>query len=92
MQCRKMRWCRCRSRCVHFKLYAAFKLALFTVLPYCNFSGYIDIVIAVARLMRVRLPKLRSSVLSFLIIDFWNVAYHALHMLKTYVYNLCWWR
>jgi alginate O-acetyltransferase complex protein AlgI len=40
------------------KLYAAFKLAVvYPFFLYANFSGYIDIVIALARLMRVRLPE-----------------------------------
>jgi D-alanyl-lipoteichoic acid acyltransferase DltB (MBOAT superfamily) len=56
---------------------------------YCNFSGYIDIVIALARLMRVILPEnfdrpfAASSAL-----DFWNRWHMTLsNWLKTYVYN-----
>jgi len=56
---------------------------------YANFSGYIDIVIALARLMRVRLPENFDrpfSASSFL--DFWNRWHITLSMwLKTYVYN-----
>src|SRR5277367_5301263 len=56
---------------------------------YANFSGYIDIVIALARLMRLRLPENFDrpfSASSFL--DFWNRWHITLSMwLKTYVYN-----
>lgn len=56
---------------------------------YANFSGYIDIVIAIARLMRVRLPENFNrpfSATSFL--DFWNRWHMTLsNWLKTYVYN-----
>jgi alginate O-acetyltransferase complex protein AlgI len=72
------------------KLLSAFRLV--TVYPlflYANFSGYIDIVIALARLMRVRLPEnfdrpfAASSVL-----EFWNRWHITLsNWLKTYVYN-----
>ena len=72
------------------KLYAAFRLAVvYPLFLYANFSGYIDIVIALARLMRVRLPEnfdrpfAASSVL-----DFWNKWHMTLsNWLKTYVYN-----
>jgi D-alanyl-lipoteichoic acid acyltransferase DltB (MBOAT superfamily) len=72
------------------RLWAAFQVA--TVYPaflWANFSGYIDIVIALARLMRVRLPEnfdrpfSASSVLIF-----WNRWHITLsNWLKTYVYN-----
>jgi D-alanyl-lipoteichoic acid acyltransferase DltB (MBOAT superfamily) len=56
---------------------------------YANFSGYIDIIIALARLMRVRLPENFDrpfSASSFL--DFWNRWHITLSSwLKTYVYN-----
>jgi alginate O-acetyltransferase complex protein AlgI len=56
---------------------------------YADFSGYIDIVIALARLMRIRLPENFNrpfSASSFL--DFWNRWHITLSMwLKTYVYN-----
>jgi D-alanyl-lipoteichoic acid acyltransferase DltB (MBOAT superfamily) len=72
------------------KLFAGFRLA--TVYPfflYANFSGYIDIVIALARLMRVRLPENFDrpfSASSF--IEFWNRWHITLSTwLKTYVYN-----
>jgi D-alanyl-lipoteichoic acid acyltransferase DltB (MBOAT superfamily) len=72
------------------KFYAAFRLAvLYPLFLYCNFSGYIDIVIALARLMRVRLPENFDrpfSASSF--IDFWNRWHITLSKwLKTYVYN-----
>jgi alginate O-acetyltransferase complex protein AlgI len=72
------------------KLYAACRL--FVIPPffvYANFSGYIDIVIALARLMRVRLPENFDrpfSASSFL--DFWNRWHITLSTwVKTYVYN-----
>jgi len=73
-----------------YKLYAAFCLAsVYPLFLYANFSGYIDIVIALARLMRVQLPEnfdrpfTASSVL-----DFWNRWHMTLSKwLKTYVYN-----
>jgi D-alanyl-lipoteichoic acid acyltransferase DltB (MBOAT superfamily) len=75
---------------VSFKLYAAFRLAVvFPLFLYCNFSGYIDIVIALARLMRIRLPENFDrpfAAPSF--IDFWNRWHITLSTwLKTYVYN-----
>jgi D-alanyl-lipoteichoic acid acyltransferase DltB (MBOAT superfamily) len=72
------------------KAVAAFKLAVvYPFFLYCNFSGYIDIVIALARLMRVRLPENFDrpfAASSFL--DFWNRWHITLSTwLKTYVYN-----
>ena len=72
------------------KFYAAFRLAtVYPIFLYANFSGYIDIVIALARLMRVRLPENFDrpfSASSF--IDFWNRWHITLSTwLKTYVYN-----
>jgi len=75
---------------VSLKLFAAFRLAVvYPLFLYSNFSGYIDIVIALARLMRVRLPEnfdrpfAASSVL-----EFWNRWHVTLsNWLKTYVYN-----
>jgi D-alanyl-lipoteichoic acid acyltransferase DltB (MBOAT superfamily) len=72
------------------KIYAAFKLTVvYPFFLYTNFSGYIDIVIAIARLMRVRLPENFDrpfSASSFL--DFWNRWHITLSTwLKTYVYN-----
>jgi D-alanyl-lipoteichoic acid acyltransferase DltB (MBOAT superfamily) len=72
------------------KIYAAFRLAIvYPFFLYANFSGYIDIVIALARLMRVRLPENFDrpfSASSF--VDFWNRWHITLSTwLKTYVYN-----
>ncbi len=72
------------------KLFVAFRLTVvYPLFLYANFSGYIDIVIALARLMRLRLPEnfdrpfAASSVL-----DFWNRWHMTLsNWLKTYVYN-----
>jgi len=75
---------------VEFKVWAAIRIVvLYPFFLYCNFSGYIDIVIAIARLMRVRLPENFDrpfSASSFL--DFWNRWHITLSTwLKTYVYN-----
>jgi len=72
------------------KLVSAFGLAVvYPFFLYANFSGYIDIVIALARMMRVRLPENFDrpfSASSFL--DFWNRWHITLSSwLKTYVYN-----
>jgi len=72
------------------KMFSAFRLAVaYPFFLYANFSGYIDIVIALARLMRVRLPENFDrpfSASSFL--DFWNRWHITLSTwLKTYVYN-----
>jgi len=75
---------------VSLRLSAAFRLAVvYPFFLYSNFSGYIDIVIALARLMGVRLPEnfdrpFSSS--SFL--EFWSRWHITLSTwLKTYVYN-----
>ena len=75
---------------VNLKLFSALRLIiLYPLFLYANFSGYIDIVIALARLMRVRLPENFDrpfSASSFL--DFWNRWHITLSTwLKTYVYN-----
>jgi D-alanyl-lipoteichoic acid acyltransferase DltB (MBOAT superfamily) len=75
---------------LHLKLFSAFRLVIiYPFFLYANFSGYIDIVIALARLMRVRLPENFDrpfSASSFL--DFWNRWHITLSTwLKTYVYN-----
>jgi D-alanyl-lipoteichoic acid acyltransferase DltB (MBOAT superfamily) len=72
------------------KFFAAFQLAaVYPFFVYSNFSGYIDIVTALARLMRVRLPENFDrpfSSASFL--DFWNRWHITLSTwLKTHVYN-----
>jgi len=72
------------------KLYAAFRLALvYPLFLYANFSGYIDIVIALARLMRVRLPENFARPFSASsVLEFWNRWHITLSTwLKTYVYN-----
>jgi alginate O-acetyltransferase complex protein AlgI len=72
------------------KIYAAFRLAVFYPLfLYANFSGYIDIVIALARLMRVRLPENFDRPFSASsALEFWNRWHMTLsNWLKTYVYN-----
>jgi alginate O-acetyltransferase complex protein AlgI len=72
------------------KLLAALEVAVvYPLFLYANFSGYIDIVIALARLVRLRLPENFDrpfSASSFL--DFWNRWHITLsNWLKTYVYN-----
>jgi D-alanyl-lipoteichoic acid acyltransferase DltB (MBOAT superfamily) len=72
------------------KMLSAFRLTvLCPFFLYLNFSGYIDIVIALARLMRVRLPENFNrpfSASSFL--DFWSRWHITLSTwLKTYIYN-----
>jgi D-alanyl-lipoteichoic acid acyltransferase DltB (MBOAT superfamily) len=72
------------------RLLAAFKLSvIYPFFLYNNFSGYIDIVIGIARLLRIRLPENFDrpfSAASFL--DFWNRWHITLSLwLKTYVYN-----
>jgi D-alanyl-lipoteichoic acid acyltransferase DltB (MBOAT superfamily) len=75
---------------VEHKLLAAIQLTVaYPLFLYANFSGYIDIVIALARLMRIQLPENFNrpfSASSFL--DFWNRWHITLSKwLKTYVYN-----
>jgi D-alanyl-lipoteichoic acid acyltransferase DltB (MBOAT superfamily) len=75
---------------VTLKLYAAFRLAIiYPLFLYANFSGYIDIVIALARLMRVRLPEnFNRPFAASSVLDFWNRWHITLsNWLKTYVYN-----
>ena len=72
------------------RLFAAFRVAVvYPFFLYSNFSGYIDIVLGLARLMRVRLPENFDrpfSASSF--IDFWNRWHITLSTwLKNYVYN-----
>lgn len=72
------------------KVYAAFKLAVvYPCFLYANFSGYIDIVIAMARLMRVRLPEnFNRPFSSASVLEFWNRWHITLSTwMKTYVYN-----
>jgi D-alanyl-lipoteichoic acid acyltransferase DltB (MBOAT superfamily) len=64
-------------------------VASYPLYLYCNFSGYIDIVIGMARLLRVELPENFNRPFSsgnFLV--FWNRWHITLSTwLKTYVYN-----
>ncbi len=72
------------------RLFAAFRLVVvYPFFLYANFSGYIDIVIALARLMRVRLPENFDRPFSASsVLEFWNRWHMTLSSwLKTYVYN-----
>ena len=72
------------------RLLAAFCLAIVSpIFLYANFSGYIDIVIGLARLMRVRLPENFDRPFSASsVMDFWNRWHMTLsNWLKSYVYN-----
>lgn len=72
------------------KLYAAFRLiVMYPLFLYSNFSGYIDIVIALARLMRIRLPEnFDRPFAASSVMDFWNQWHITLSTwFKTYVYN-----
>jgi D-alanyl-lipoteichoic acid acyltransferase DltB (MBOAT superfamily) len=72
------------------KFFAAVRLAVvYPFFLYANFSGYIDIVIALARLMRVRLPENFNRPFSASsVLEFWNQWHITLsNWLKTYVYN-----
>jgi len=75
---------------IEHKLISVIQLTIaYPLFLYANFSGYIDIVIALARLMRIQLPENFDrpfSASSFL--DFWNRWHITLSKwLKTYVYN-----
>jgi alginate O-acetyltransferase complex protein AlgI len=63
--------------------------ASYTIYIYFNFSGYTDIVIGIARFLRIKLPENFNRPFSadnFL--EFWNRWHMTLsHWLKTYVYN-----
>jgi alginate O-acetyltransferase complex protein AlgI len=75
---------------VGLRMYAAVRLVvLYPLFLYANFSGYIDIVIAVARLMRLQLPENFNRPFSASsILDFWNRWHMTLSTwLKIYVYN-----
>jgi alginate O-acetyltransferase complex protein AlgI len=72
------------------KVFAALRLLFLSPLfLYCNFSGYIDVVIAIARLMRIRLPENFDRPFSAAsVMDFWNRWHMTLsNWLKVYVYN-----
>jgi D-alanyl-lipoteichoic acid acyltransferase DltB (MBOAT superfamily) len=63
--------------------------AAYPLYLYCNFSGYIDIVIGVGRFLRFALPEnFNRPFSSDNFIDFWSRWHITLSMwLKTYVYN-----
>jgi len=71
------------------RLFAAFRLVVSPFFLYVNFSGYIDIVIALARLMRVRLPENFDRPFSASsALEFWSRWHMTLsNWLRTYVYN-----
>jgi D-alanyl-lipoteichoic acid acyltransferase DltB (MBOAT superfamily) len=72
------------------KMFAAFRLiVVYPLFLYANFSGYIDIVIALARLVRLRLPENFDRPFSASsVLDFWNRWHMTLsNWLKTYLYN-----
>ena len=73
----------------HRSLGGGLVFALYGFFLYCNFSGYIDIVIGVSRFFLQRLPENFDrpfSATSF--IDFWNRWHITLsRWLRTYVYN-----
>jgi len=64
-------------------------IAVYPVYLYFNFSGYIDIVIGMARLLRIELPEnFNRPFESDNAINFWGRWHMTLSMwLKTYVYN-----
>ncbi|MEO8335545.1 MAG: MBOAT family O-acyltransferase [bacterium] len=63
--------------------------ALYPLFLYCNFSGYIDIVVGLGRLMGQRLPENFDHPFGAgNVIDFWNRWHITLsRWLKTYVFN-----
>jgi len=72
------------------KMVAACELILvYPLFLYANFSGYIDIVIALARLMRLRLPEnFDRPFAASSILEFWNRWHITLSSwFKSYVYN-----
>jgi alginate O-acetyltransferase complex protein AlgI len=72
------------------KLFALLRLiVVYPLFLYANFSGYIDIVIALARLMRLRLPENFDRPFSASsVLEFWNRWHMTLsNWFKTYVYN-----
>ena len=75
---------------IFLKLFAAARVAVaYPFFLYSNFSGYIDIVLGLSRLMRVRLPENFDrpfSASSFL--EFWSRWHITLsEWLKTFIYN-----
>jgi alginate O-acetyltransferase complex protein AlgI len=78
------------SDSIYEKLFSAILLSVvYPFFLYANFSGYIDIVIAIARLLNIRLPENFDrpfSASSFL--EFWSRWHITLsNWLKSYVYN-----
>jgi D-alanyl-lipoteichoic acid acyltransferase DltB (MBOAT superfamily) len=68
----------------------ALSLVLYPLFIYCNFSGYIDIVIGVGKLLGVTLPE--NFIRPFSadnIMDFWGSRWHITlsHWLRAYVFN-----
>jgi D-alanyl-lipoteichoic acid acyltransferase DltB (MBOAT superfamily) len=68
---------------------AAVMFVSYTLFLYCNFSGYIDIVIGIAKLLRIELPEnFDRPFSSESFIEFWSRWHITLSQwLKTYVYN-----
>jgi len=64
-------------------------IILYPLFLYCNFSGYVDIVIALARLMRLELPENFDRPFSATsVMEFWNSWHITLSTwFKTYVFN-----
>jgi D-alanyl-lipoteichoic acid acyltransferase DltB (MBOAT superfamily) len=75
---------------LQMRMFSAVRLViLYPLFLYSNFSGYIDIVIALARLMRLRLPENFDRPFSApSVMDFWNRWHITLSTwFKTYLYN-----
>lgn len=70
-------------------LYATVIAAAYPFYLYCNFSGYIDMVIGIARFLRLRLPEnFNRPFSSDNFMNFWSRWHITLSQwLKTYVYN-----
>jgi D-alanyl-lipoteichoic acid acyltransferase DltB (MBOAT superfamily) len=68
---------------------AAALIAVFPIFLYANFSGYMDVVIGVARFLRLELPEnFNHPFVSVSFIDFWTRWHITLSTwLKTYVYS-----
>lgn len=69
---------------------AVLMFVLFPFFLYCNFSGYIDIVIGIGRLLGVTLPEnFARPFASDSAVEFWGSRWHITlsSWLKTYVYN-----
>jgi D-alanyl-lipoteichoic acid acyltransferase DltB (MBOAT superfamily) len=68
----------------------ALALVLYPFFIYCNFSGYIDIVIGIGELLGMTLPEnFDRPFSSDNIMDFWGSRWHITlsHWLRAYVYN-----